>query len=183
MFRVELQRGLGRWSDLAGALFTALTLALLAPITLDFRADLPITLQSLLVLWLPWVLGWRAGAAGVIGYLVLGVAGVPVFSGGAAGLAPLTGVTGGYLLMFPLAATAVGLWGEHVRSLKFLHTAAAMIAGHALILAGGLFWQYQIAPPQHSPFELIHVLTPAIVVKSSIGLLLTVLVSRIISHT
>jgi hypothetical protein len=58
-----------------------------------------------------------------------------------------------------------------------------MIAGHALILAGGLFWQYQIAPPQHSPFELIHVLTPAIVVKSSLGLLLTVLVSRIISHT
>ena len=41
-------------------------------------------------------------------YIAVGAAGLPVFSGGAAGLAVLIGPTGGYLLSFPLAALVGG---------------------------------------------------------------------------
>ena len=186
MFRIALQSMVGRWSDVAGAVFAALTLGLLAPITLDFRADLPITLQSLLVLWLPLMFGWRAGLAGVLGYLVMGAMGLPVFAGGASGVAPLMGPTGGYLLAFPMAGALVGLWGEQIeaRSLRlpYLHTAAAMVAGHGLILAGGMFWQFQIAPPPATPFQILESLAPAIAVKCSLGVLLTVILSRAYSR-
>jgi len=178
MFRIELQAWIGRWADLGAAVFAALAMALLAPITIDFRADLPITLQSLLVLWLPWVLGWRAGLAGVLAYLAMGAMGLPVFAGGAHGIAPLFGNTGGYLLAFPIAATLVGLWGEQVKRLHYIQTGCALLAGHGLILAGGMFWQFQIEPPAITPWHLLRLLAPAITVKCALGVLLTVLMFR-----
>ena len=68
----------------------------------------PVTLQSLAVLLCGALLGpWR-GALAVLLYLGLGLAGLPVFSAGAAGPAVLAGASAGYLLAFPLAAALCG---------------------------------------------------------------------------
>jgi len=68
----------------------------------------PFTLQTFFVLLAGALLGKRGGALSMSVYLFLGAAGLPVFSGGALGLAKLVGPTGGYLLSFPLAAAVVG---------------------------------------------------------------------------
>lgn len=69
----------------------------------------PITLQTFAVLLAGAVLGPVRGFLAVALYVVVGAAGLPVFSGGAAGVGVLAGPTAGYLLGFPLAAGLCGL--------------------------------------------------------------------------
>lgn len=95
-------------SDLARiAVFAALVaaMALTPPVPLG---PIPLTLQTLAVSLTGLCLGpWR-GFAAVALYVAVGTAGLPVFSGGAAGLAVIVGPSGGYLLSFPLAALVGG---------------------------------------------------------------------------
>lgn len=69
----------------------------------------PITLQTFAVLLAGAALGAARGFLSVLLYLALGAIGLPVFAGGAAGLAPFAGPTIGYLLGMPLAAWLTGL--------------------------------------------------------------------------
>ena len=68
----------------------------------------PFTLQTFFVLLAGALLGKRSGAISMSIYLILGVVGLPVFSGSTFGLAKILGPTGGYLLSFPIAAFVVG---------------------------------------------------------------------------
>ncbi|QZY28202.1 biotin transporter BioY [Nocardioides coralli] len=74
----------------------------------------PITLQTFAVLLAGAVLGARRGFLAVLLYVVVGAAGLPVFSGGASGLAVLAGPSGGYLVGFPLAAGLCGFLVERL---------------------------------------------------------------------
>lgn len=95
-------------SDLARiAVFAALVAALALTPPVPF-GPIPLTLQTLGVALTGLCLGpWRGFAAMAL-YVAVGAAGLPVFSGGAAGLGILIGPTGGYLLSFPLAALVGG---------------------------------------------------------------------------
>ena len=92
------------------AVFAALiaALALTPPIPIG-SLGVPITLQTLGVALAGLCLGAWRGAAAVGLYLLVGLAGLPVFSGGRAGLAVLVGPTGGYLVAFLFSTFAVGL--------------------------------------------------------------------------
>lgn len=68
----------------------------------------PITLQTFAVLLSGAVLGAKRGALAVLLYLALGAIGLPIFSGGSAGIAPFMGPSAGYLVAFPLAAALCG---------------------------------------------------------------------------
>ncbi len=90
------------------ALFAALTAAVsFFKIPLPFT-PVPITLQTLMVLLSGAMLGSNYGALAMIIYLLLGLIGLPVFSGGSSGLGILAGPTGGFLLSFPIAAFVIG---------------------------------------------------------------------------
>lgn len=89
------------------ALIAALALVPGIPI-----GPVPITLQTLGVALAGLVLGpWR-GAAATLLYLVVGLAGLPVFAGGAAGLGVLAKPSVGYLLSFPIASLVAGLCAQ-----------------------------------------------------------------------
>lgn len=97
----------------------------------------PMTLQPLAVLVVGGLLGAWLGASSLVLYLVLGAAGLPVFTPiGLPGVARLLGPTGGYLLAFPLAAYAVGRLADE--GAQWARLALAAFSGLVLIHLGGL---------------------------------------------
>jgi len=72
-------------------------------------SPVPITLQTLFVLLSGAVLGPVFGAVSQIIYIMLGVAGFPIFASSLTGPMVLAGPTGGYLIGFVICAFVVGL--------------------------------------------------------------------------
>jgi biotin transport system substrate-specific component len=102
----------------------------------------PLTVQNLAVLLVGLLLGSRRGFAALVVYLVEGMSGLPVFNPtGPGGVAQLFGVTGGFLLAYPLVAFVAGYFFEH-SSKTFARAALAGIAAEAVLFAGGLSWLY-----------------------------------------
>jgi biotin transport system substrate-specific component len=111
-------------------------------VALPFTA-VPFTLTPLVVMLVGAALGSRLGAASQLAYLAAGIAGLQVFAPSVVlppGAARLLGPTGGYLLAYPLAAFVVGRLAERGWDRAFLSSVAAMLAGLAVIYAGGLPW-------------------------------------------
>lgn len=102
----------------------------------------PMTLQTLFVLLSGALLGPALGATSQLAYLGVGMAGLPVFVGGA-GAAYLLGPTGGYLIAFPVAAFLAGAVTDRVRRTGF-GGAALLVVGLFLVslvvLLGGAAW-------------------------------------------
>jgi biotin transport system substrate-specific component len=105
----------------------------------------PMTLQPLAVLLVGGLLGARLGAASLILYLALGIAGLPVFTPTVplVGIARLLGPTGGYLLAYPVAAFVVGRLvtpglAPGVNPPYWARVAVGVLAGLVLIHVGGL---------------------------------------------
>jgi biotin transport system substrate-specific component len=88
-----------------GALVVALAAQVVVPVPFS---PVPMTLQPLAVLAVGGILGGAAGLSALLLYLALGIFGLPVFAAGGSGLPHLLGVTGGYLLAFPVAAAVTG---------------------------------------------------------------------------
>ena len=100
----------------------------------------PLTLQTLGVLFTGAVLGGRRGALALLLYLAEGAVGLPVFAGGASGVAYMLGPTGGYLVGFVLAAGLVGWLAERGWDRRLVWTALAMAIGNLVIYALGVAW-------------------------------------------
>lgn len=137
------QRALPRagWGrDLALVLGGAALIALCSQLEIPLK-PVPVTLQTLAVLLVGAALGARRGALSVLAYVLAGAAGLPVLSGGGAGLLKVLGPTGGYLAGFVVAAFLVGFLVER-RGLDRSPwgTALAMLAGNAAIYLCGLAW-------------------------------------------
>lgn len=74
----------------------------------------PITLQTLAVAMTAMILGPARGLAATALYVLVGLAGLPVFAGGTGGLGVLARPSAGYLLAFPLAALLIGFLARAV---------------------------------------------------------------------
>jgi biotin transport system substrate-specific component len=90
-------------------LFTAIGAQLAVPLPFS---PVPITMQTLFVVLAGMTLGPRDGFIAIVSYLALGLGGAPVFAGFAFGPTAFTGLTGGYLFAFPVAAYAAGRVAE-----------------------------------------------------------------------
>jgi biotin transport system substrate-specific component len=121
------------------SVFAALLVVLaLVPAIPVGPAGVPITLQSLGVLLAGLVLGpWR-GVAAVAVYIALGLAGLPVFAGGGAGLAVLGGPTVGYILAWLPATFVTGLGAALVLRRRRGRLPGLIVAG----AAGGVLVTY-----------------------------------------
>jgi biotin transport system substrate-specific component len=119
----------------------ALLTALLAQweIKLSFT-PVPITGQTLGVLLAGGALGARLGASSMGLYWVLGMIGLPFYSGGDGGWSVATGATMGYFVGFIVAAAAVGYLAERKQDRNLLTSIAAMALGTVIIYAFGATW-------------------------------------------
>ena len=100
-------------------------------------SPVPITLQVFFVLLAGLVLGARWGGTSMVVYVMLGVIGLPVFSGGSSGLGILLGPTGGYIIGFVAGAFVTGLIYNKANDSKTA-TIGAMIGGLAVIYLLGV---------------------------------------------
>lgn len=127
----------------AVALAVALTAAAAQfTVVVPFTA-VPFTLTPLVVMLVGAALGSRLGAASQVAYLAAGIVGIQVFAPSVTlppGAARLFGPTGGYLMAYPAAAFVVGLLAERGWDRRFVTSVVAMLAGLAVIYAGGLTW-------------------------------------------
>ena len=99
----------------------------------------PFTLQTFAVCLVTALLGLRLGFWTVLGYILLGLVGVPVFSGFRGGLGVLLGTTGGYIVGFLFTALAVGLAVDKLgRKLPVL--ILSMVVGILLCYTFGTVW-------------------------------------------
>ena len=89
------------------ALFTAL-IAVLAQISIPLPGGVPLTLQTLAVPLAGIVLGPRRGTISTLLYVLLGAIGIPVFANFTGGLGIVLGVTGGFIISFPIMALFAG---------------------------------------------------------------------------
>ncbi len=124
------------------SLFVALCARVTVPLPFT---PVPLTLQNFGVIAVGLLLGSRRGFAALALYLVEGTVGLPVFSPTilGSGISHLFGVTGGFLMAYPLVAFVAGWIYERTseKSLwRFGWAALAAVAGEIVLFAGGLSW-------------------------------------------
>jgi biotin transport system substrate-specific component len=141
-----------------------------------FFTPVPLTLQTLAVIFIGLTLGPMLGFSAMVLYLAEGAVGMPVFSphGGLGGVAQLLGPTGGYLFSYPLAAAATGavagafrrgnsrfapaLLAGAVATLVIFTMGAGWLA-HLMHLTSVSAWHLAVAP--FLPGEVIKVIAAA----------------------
>ncbi len=135
---------------LAAVLFVTALTAVAAQISVPLPfTPVPFTFQPLVVLLGGAALGARLGMSSQILYLLLGIAGLPVFAASPVlpqGAARLIGPTAGFLLSYPFAAYATGRLAELGFDRRYMTSVMAMLVGLAIVFAGGALW-LAYAPP------------------------------------
>lgn len=126
-----------RVHDLAVIAIMAAVTCILAPLSIPI-GPVPISLTNLAVFFSLYLLGWKRGSLSLLVYLLVGLAGLPVFSGFTGGPAKLLGPTGGYIVGFLPMALISGLIIEKANTpvLQFL----GMLLGTAVCYTLGTLW-------------------------------------------
>ena len=102
-------------------------------------SPVPITLQTLFVLLSGALLGSKLGFITQASYILLGIIGLPIFTGAGSGLSYFLGPTAGYLIGFVL----VSFWlGRIIKktSGNFLLSLAIFCLASLVILCFGVIW-------------------------------------------
>ncbi len=157
-----------------------LLLCFLSPIELKEGINVPITLQSMLVILVPLFFGWVNGGVAVLLYLVLGGLGLPVFANGASGWNVFTGVSGGFLFGFLFAALVVGYLAEKPWRMTSLAAAALMIGGQLIILLFGMYWMEQVMDDSLDWMALFQKFLPGLMIKAAFGMIIYILIERLV---
>ncbi|WP_159448840.1 biotin transporter BioY [Demequina sp. NBRC 110053] len=125
------------------AVFAAFIAASTAVPEITLAFGVPLTLQTFAVVLAGLVLGpWRGFAAFLL-YLVVGLAGAPIFANNLGGIGVLAGATGGYLIGMAFAAIVVGalaVWNRRRGTLNLGTLILSGLASIPVIYAVGVPW-------------------------------------------
>lgn len=133
--------------DMAVIALVSAVICIIAPFSIPIAiSPVPITLALFAVYLAGIILGFKRGVLSVVIYLLLGMVGLPIFSGFTGGVQKLAGPTGGYLVGYLLLVFITGLFVE-----KFPNKPVLYLVGGILGLLGcylfGTIWfviQYKI---------------------------------------
>ncbi|MDO5784368.1 MAG: biotin transporter BioY [Eubacteriales bacterium] len=119
------------------AVMAAVT-CILGPLSVPIGV-VPISLTNFAVYLAIYVLGCKRGTVSYIVYLLIGLVGVPVFSGFSGGVGKLFGPTGGYLIGFIFMALICG-WCIDTFQCKLVPSFIGMVLGTIVCYAFGTAW-------------------------------------------
>ena len=112
-------------------------IAMMAAVTC-ILAPFSISMTNLVIYFAAYIIGFRRGVVSYCIYLLIGLLGLPVFSGFTGGAGKLLGPTGGYLIGFIFMAVCCGFCVERWNS-RVIHF-AGMAAGTLVCYLFGTAW-------------------------------------------
>ncbi|MDO4622836.1 MAG: biotin transporter BioY [Eubacteriales bacterium] len=119
------------------ALFAAL-MCICGPLSIPI-GPVPVSLTNLVIYFAVVILGTKNSFISYLVYLLLGLVGLPVFSGFQGGVGKLAGPTGGYLIGFILMIPICGIIIENCKR-KAVPSILGMVLGTAVAYAFGTIW-------------------------------------------
>ena len=122
--------------DMTTIAVMAALICVAGPLTIP-AGPIPLSLATFAVYLAGSVLGRKKGTIAVGLYLLIGIIGVPVFSGFSGGFQKLAGVTGGYLVGYLPCAYMSGEGVEKREQIGWWYHPLMMIAGTALLYLVG----------------------------------------------
>ena len=111
---------------------------IVAPFSIPI-GPVPLSLTSLAIYLTVILLGWKKGTLSYIIYLLIGLAGIPVFSSFTGGIGKLLGPTGGYLIGFIFTAVITGIFVDRFNGKRVMYF-LGMILGTLVLYGFGTAW-------------------------------------------
>ena len=112
-----------------------LTVLIVSSLISIYVGGVPITLQVFAVALAGYLLGYR-GLVVVGAYLIIGMIGVPIFSGFGAGVASLVGPSGGYLVGFVVLVSGCAICKDRPVWLVVVSSVVALVVFYAFGIEG-----------------------------------------------
>lgn len=133
-----ISRSKRKWeANVASVLFGVVFVSLLAQVSIPLAwTPVPITGQTFGVTLMALLWGRSRAVAALLGYLLIGSLGLPVFALGKAGL--VLGPTTGYLIGMVFSATLIGSIADSGWSSSFLTSFVTAVLGSFLVFSFGV---------------------------------------------
>lgn len=119
-------------------LMTAVT-CILGPLSIQLPGGIPLSLTNLVIYLTVFLLGWKKGTISYVLYMLLGMIGLPIFSGFSGGLGKVAGPTGGYIIGFIFLAIISGYFVEKFPGKRGMHI-LGMVLGCVVDYILGTIW-------------------------------------------
>lgn len=116
----------------------AAIICVLGPLSIPI-GPVPISFTNLAIYFALYLLGTKKGTISYLIYMLLGLVGLPVFSGATGGVQKLFGVTGGYIFGFIWMAIISGIFIEKWQDKYYMHL-IGMVLGTAVCYLFGTVW-------------------------------------------
>lgn len=103
-----------------------------------------VTIQTLFIFLIGYILNPKEAFLSVIIYILLGAIGLPVFSGGQGGITHLIGPTGGFILYFPFMAFLISITKKINQGWIYHFSVSFVIGILGLYLAANIWLSYTL---------------------------------------
>lgn len=150
----------------------AAVICLLGPLSIPVGV-VPISFTNLAIFFALYALGMKKGTTSFVIYMLIGLAGLPVFSGFTSGPSKLLGPTGGYIIGFFFMALISGYFIDKFFNKWYLCFIGMVLGTTVLYIFGTLWLSYQANMPASAalvtgvipfiPGDLVKILVAALV--------------------
>lgn len=114
-------------------------ICIMGPLSITLPVSpVPISLGTLAIYFTPYVLGMKKGTISCYVYLLIGLVGLPVFTGFSSGPAKLLGPTGGYLIGYIFMALICGFVIDRTNKMPICFL--GMVLATAVLYLFGTVW-------------------------------------------
>lgn len=149
----EIQKGFSV-KEIAYIGIMAALIAICSWISIPTPTEISFTLQTFAVCMVVGLLGTKRSLITVCVYILVGLIGLPVFSGFRAGVGVLFGATGGYIIGFIFMCVVTGpIMKQFGRSIPVM--AAAMILGLMVCYLFGTIWFVEVYASPSGPVGFV----------------------------
>lgn len=140
----EVKTGHEKIVEIVKIALMAAIISVLGPLSVPLPfTPVPVSFTIMAVYLTSYLLGSKTGTLSVIIYILVGLAGLPVFSGFTGGAAKLIGPTGGYIIGFIFIAIIGGFFVDKFKGNFFLSLLGMAIGTAICYIFGSLWLAYQ----------------------------------------